>query len=194
VDECHIARKQTSDFIKNNPDTKVVGLTATPFTKGLGESVLRTSFAGATNGWLVDNRWPYRLKVFIAKEIDMTGAKKAAGSGLRQRLRRGASRLREILLRNGSRRPMRFTAVPERRLCFALRVGQLGRTLSDGLPTRVITLLVFTYRDNDEFKRQAIEDFAKPDTEINGLIATDILTRGFDVPDVMIGVSARALQ
>jgi superfamily II DNA or RNA helicase len=36
-----------------------------------------------------------------------------------------------------------------------------------------------------------IEDFSRPDTEINGLIATDILTRGFDVTDVMIGVSAR---
>jgi len=36
-----------------------------------------------------------------------------------------------------------------------------------------------------------IEDFSKPDTTIHGLIATDILTRGFDVTDVMIGVSAR---
>ena len=36
-----------------------------------------------------------------------------------------------------------------------------------------------------------IEEFAKPDSEIHGLIATDILTKGFDVSDVMIGVSAR---
>jgi superfamily II DNA or RNA helicase len=36
-----------------------------------------------------------------------------------------------------------------------------------------------------------IEEFAKPDSEITGLIATDILTRGFDVPDVVFGVSAR---
>jgi DNA repair protein RadD len=48
-----------------------------------------------------------------------------------------------------------------------------------------------SYRDDDEFKAEAIKDFAKPDTQIHGLIATDILTKGFDVPDVMIGVSAR---
>jgi DNA repair protein RadD len=48
-----------------------------------------------------------------------------------------------------------------------------------------------SYKDNDEYKKAAIEDFAKPDTDIHGLIATDILTRGFDVPDVMVGVSAR---
>jgi len=37
IDECHIARKQTSEFIRNNKDVKVIGLTATPFTQGLGE-------------------------------------------------------------------------------------------------------------------------------------------------------------
>ena len=36
IDECHAQRDQTLEFIKNNPDVKVIGLTATPFTKGLG--------------------------------------------------------------------------------------------------------------------------------------------------------------
>ena len=48
-----------------------------------------------------------------------------------------------------------------------------------------------SYKEDDEFKAQTIEDFGRPDTNITGLIATDILTKGFDVPDVMIGVSAR---
>ena len=48
-----------------------------------------------------------------------------------------------------------------------------------------------SYKEDDEFKAATIEDFARPDSLINGLVATDILTRGFDVPDVMIGVSAR---
>jgi DNA repair protein RadD len=48
-----------------------------------------------------------------------------------------------------------------------------------------------SYKEDDEYKRLLIEEFSKPDTKITGLIATDILTRGFDVTDVMIGVSAR---
>ena len=36
VDEVHQQRQQTIDFIKSNPQVKVIGLTATPFTKGLG--------------------------------------------------------------------------------------------------------------------------------------------------------------
>jgi superfamily II DNA or RNA helicase len=48
-----------------------------------------------------------------------------------------------------------------------------------------------SYMDTDEYKKEVFEDFAKPDTGIHGLIAVDILTKGFDVPDVQIGVSAR---
>jgi superfamily II DNA or RNA helicase len=48
-----------------------------------------------------------------------------------------------------------------------------------------------SYKDDDEYKRQVLEDFAKPDTGIHGLIATDLLTKGFDVADVCVGVSAR---
>jgi superfamily II DNA or RNA helicase len=51
--------------------------------------------------------------------------------------------------------------------------------------------ICISYKDDDEWKKQVIEDFSKPDTQITGLIATDILTKGFDVSDVMIGVSAR---
>ena len=32
VDECHAQRKQTIEFIKNNPQVRVVGLSASPFT------------------------------------------------------------------------------------------------------------------------------------------------------------------
>ena len=41
-----------------------------------------------------------------------------------------------------------------------------------------------SYRDDDEFKREVIAEFSKPDSDIVGLIATNVLTKGFDVPDV----------
>lgn len=37
VDEAHQTRQQTIQFINQNPSVKVVGLTATPFTKGLAK-------------------------------------------------------------------------------------------------------------------------------------------------------------
>jgi superfamily II DNA or RNA helicase len=48
-----------------------------------------------------------------------------------------------------------------------------------------------SYKDDDDYKSQVLAEFDKPDTDIHGIIATDILTKGFDQSDVMIGISAR---
>jgi DNA repair protein RadD len=78
VDEAHQSRQQTIEFIKNNPDVRVIGLTATPFTKGLGKTY-KGVVSTITTKQLVDQSVLVPLKVFISKEIDMTGAKKVAG-------------------------------------------------------------------------------------------------------------------
>jgi len=51
VDECHVMRKQTIEYIQSTK-TKVVGLTATPFTKGL-KSVYENVITGAATEFLV---------------------------------------------------------------------------------------------------------------------------------------------
>jgi superfamily II DNA or RNA helicase len=66
-----------------------------------------------------------------------------------------------------------------------------GRDLARQFNERGYNFVSISYKEDGDFKNETIEDFSRPDTNITGLIATDILTRGFDVPDVMIGVSAR---
>ena len=78
IDECHVQRKQVIDYIRSNPDMDVIGLTATPFTKGLGDVYTHVVGAKAT-GEMIEDGWLTPLRIYIAKEIDMTGAKKVAG-------------------------------------------------------------------------------------------------------------------
>lgn len=189
VDECHIARKQTIEFIKNNSDVKVVGLTATPFTKGLGD-VYKNVVCGATNDWLVSNKWLTPLKVFIAKEIDMTGAKKVAGEWAQDVVTERGMKITGDIVEEWIKKTHEIYGKPEKTIVFCAGVAH-GADLVEQFARKGYNFVSISYKDNDEFKREAIEDFAKPDTEIHGLIATDILTRGFDVPDVKIGVSAR---
>jgi DNA repair protein RadD len=158
VDECHNTRRQTVEFIKNNPGIYVVGLTATPFTKGLGK-IYSSVVSAISTGELVERGMLVPLRVFIAKEIDMAGAKKVAG---------------EWSSAEAEERGIKIT-------------GDLAQKFSDA----GYNFVSLSYKDDDEFKAEAIREFAKPDSSILGLIATDILTKGFDVPDVMIGVSAR---
>ena len=78
VDEAHQTRQQTIEFIKNNPEVKVIGLTATPFTKGLGK-IYDNVVSSISTKELVDQGVLVPLRVFIAKEINMEGAEKVAG-------------------------------------------------------------------------------------------------------------------
>jgi superfamily II DNA or RNA helicase len=79
---------------------------------------------------------------------------------------------------------------PRKTIVFCSGVEH-GTDLSTKFSEHGFNFISISYKDDDQFKRDVIEDFSRPDTEIHGLIATDVLTKGFDVPDVMIGVSAR---
>ena len=78
IDECHVQRAGILEIIENNPNLKVIGLTATPFASNMGKTYSHVVNAPTTKE-LIDKEWLCPLKVFIAKEIDMSGAKKVAG-------------------------------------------------------------------------------------------------------------------
>jgi len=189
VDECHIARKEISKIIKNNHKIKVIGLTATPFTKGLGE-LYSNVVCGSTTDSLVMDKWLTPLKVYIAKEIDMTGAKKIAGEWSQDEVTERGMKITGDIVQEWIKKTHEIFGRPRKTIVFAAGVAH-GEDLAKQFADKGYNFKSISYRDTSEEKRRIIEDFSRPDTAIHGLIATDILTRGFDVPDVMIGVSAR---
>jgi superfamily II DNA or RNA helicase len=138
----------------------------------------------------VGKKWLAPLKVFIAKEIDMTGAKKLAGEWSQDVVTERGMKLTGDIVSEWIKKTHEVFGRPRKTIVFCAGVAH-GADLVQQFAEHGYNFVSISYRDDDEFKKQAIEDFSKPDTQIHGLIATDILTRGFDVPDVMIGVSAR---
>ncbi len=189
VDECHQTREQTVEFIKNNPDVRVIGLTATPFTKGLGK-IYDHVVSPVTTKELVDQKMLVPLRVFIAKEIDMAGAKKVAGEWSQQEASDRGMKITGDIVTEWIKKTHQIFNEPRKTIVFASGVDH-GSHLAAKFQEQGYNFICISYRDDEEWKKQVIEDFSKPDTKITGLIATDILTKGFDVPDVMIGVSAR---
>lgn len=189
VDECHQTREQTVEFIKNNPEIKVIGLTATPFTKGLG-SIYDNVVSSITTKELVDQKVLVPLRVFIAKEINMEGAKKVAGEWSQAEATKRGMQITGDVVAEWIKMTHEIFGRPRKTIVFCSGVEH-GMDLSRKFAEAGYNFISISYKDDDEFKKEVIEDFSKPDTEIHGLIATDILTKGFDVPDVMIGVSAR---
>jgi len=189
IDECHVLRKGTIELIKNNPNLRVIGLTATPFTNGLGN--IYTNVVGASpTGNLIEEGWLCPLKVFIAKEIDMTGAKKVAGEWSGDEVSERGMKITGDIVSEWTKKTYEVFGKPVKTIVFCSGVAH-GRDLEQKFKEAGYNFVSISYKEDDEFKRQTIEDFSRPDTDIHGLIATDILTRGFDVSDVRIGVSAR---
>ena len=189
IDEAHVAYKSTIDFMKENPHIKVVVLTATPFTKGLAD--IYTNVIGAQPmSNLVEDGWVVPMKVFIAKEIDMTGAKKVAGEWSSADASDRGMKIVGNIVEEWTKKTYEIYGEPRKTIVFCAGVEH-GRELVTQFAAAGYNFVSISYKEDDEFKRQTIEDFSKPDTVIHGLIATDILTRGFDVSDVHIGVSAR---
>jgi superfamily II DNA or RNA helicase len=189
VDEAHQTREQTMEFIKNNPDVRVIGLTATPFTKGLGK-VYDNVVSTVTTKELVEQKILVPLRVFVAKEIDMTGAKKIAGEWSQQEASTRGMKITGDIVSEWIEKTLEIFRKPMKTIVFASGVDH-GVHLARKFQTEGFNFICISYKDDEEWKKKVIEDFSKPDTKIQGLIATDILTKGFDVPDVAIGISAR---
>ena len=189
VDEAHQTREATVEFIKNNPDIRVIGLTATPFTKGLGR-VYENVISTVTTKELVEAKVLVPLRVFISKEMDMSGAKKVAGEWSQKEATDRGMKITGDIVATWVKKTNEIFGKPVKTIVFCSGVAH-GAHLSQEFAKAGYNFVSISYRDDDEFKKDVIEDFSRPDTELHGLIATDILTKGFDVPDVMIGVSAR---
>ena len=189
IDECHQTRQQTIQFIRDNPKIHVVGLTATPFTQGLAHTY-KSVVSTVTTKELVNQEVLVPLRVFIAKEIDMVGAKKVAGEWSVADVTRRGKKITGDIVNEWVKKTYEVFGKPSKTIVFCSGVAH-GTDLARSFQEQGYNFINISYQDDDKFKAEVIEDFSKPDTEIVGLIATDILTKGFDVPDVMIGVSAR---
>lgn len=189
IDECHVSRISTVNLIKANPDMRVIGLTATPFTKGLGNIYTNVVGAKAT-GELIKEKWLTPLRIFIAKEIDMTGVTKVAGEWAQDQVTERGMKITGDIVAEWIKQTNRLFGKAVKTVVFCAGVAH-GKDLERQFAEQGYNFVSISYLEDDEFKKETIEEFSKPDTKINGLIATDILTRGFDVPDVLIGVSAR---
>jgi len=189
VDEAHCMRKETVEFIANNPQVKVIGLSGSPFTKGMG-SVYSSVESAVTIDQLVEQGWLIRPRVFIAREIDMSGAKKVAGEwSANETTKRGIQITGDIVAEWISKTHEIFGG-PRKTIVFCSGVAH-GEDLARKFGEAGYNFVSISYRDDDDYKTDVLAEFDKPDTSIHGIVATDILTKGFDQSDVMIGISAR---
>ena len=188
VDEAHVQRKQTTKFILNS-GKQTVGLTATPFSRGMGDTYTSITNVTTTNR-LIDEGWIVPLKVYAAVEADMRNARTDnRGEWLSREVENRSAVIVGDIVTEWADKTQKHFGGPVKTLAFSATVAH-GEQLCRAFQAAGFDFRQVSYLDkNDEARLETIQAFR--DGEILGLVSCEALTKGFDVPDVLCGISAR---
>lgn len=189
IDEAHTVRKSVVDYIRRHPKTEVVGLSGSPFTKGLGE-IYTNVISKVTVNMLAEIDRLIIPRIFLSKEIDMTGAKKAAGEWTNKEVEERGSKIVGDIVTEWQEKTREVFGGPVKTIAFCAGIAH-GEDLARKFSEAGHNFIALSHRSDPDFRADVIAEFAKSDSSVTGLIATDLLTKGFDVADVSAMISAR---
>lgn len=187
VHNCHVLYKTALKRIEKKDETHIIGLTATPFSKGMGkwyEALVNVTTGNklTAEGFLVP------FKVWAAAEPDMIGAKVVAGEWTDEE----ASK-RSIKIVGDVVKEYRTHGDGRKSIIFGVDVAHCEE-LQRQFMAAGINVALYTYLTDDEERETMLREFRKPDSAIMGLISVAALSRGFDVPDVGCIIMCRPLK
>ena len=191
VDECHVSYKSTRALIEQATKSKVLGLTATPFTKGMADDWDGMVNSTTVNKLIADGFLsPLKIKACVAP--DMHGAKKKF-TGEYEDEEAGTRGIKIIgdVVQTWIEQTQKHFGGPVKTIVFSPSVAH-GAELCRQFAEAGYNFQQISYLDTDENdKKLKIAEFRKLDSTIDGLVSCAVLTRGFDVPDIRCGISCR---
>lgn len=190
-DECHSQYQKTLERMKEYSRAKIIGLTATPFTAGMAE-YWGGLVNGATVNRLLGDGYLAPLKIKACVSPDMTGAKKKFTGEYEdeEAASRGITIIGDVV-QTWVQQTAKFFGGPAKTIVFSPSVRH-GEELCRQFAEAGYNFQQISYLDSADGSRDAkIEEFRKSDSAIHGLVSCAVLTKGFDVPDVLVGISCR---
>lgn len=187
VDEAHTQHDVWVDFAKTT-DAAFIGLSATPFSKGLGQVFTRlvnaTTMAELTRtGVLVP------MRVLSCTRPDMAGAATSKSGEWTDKAaeERGMEIIGDVVgewLKFGENR---------KTIVFGATIAHCKEMARQFVDAGVMAS-VFTSETTASEREALVSEFSKPDPSLRVLISVEALAKGFDVPDVGCVVDCRPLR
>lgn len=187
VDECHAMYKSWVEHSKKK-DKVFIGLSATPFSKGLGK--VFTNLVSVTSMHeLTEQGVLVPMKVFSCTKIDMKGAEKDKGGEWTERAaeQRGKAIIGDVVSEWLKLSSDRKTIV------FGATIKHCEEMAAKFLDAGVMAA-VYTSETKDDECLRLLTEFKKPDSILRVLISVEALAKGFDQPDVSCIVDCRPLS
>lgn len=186
IDEAHTQLSVWVEYIKTC-SASVVGLSATPFSPGLGK--LFSNLVNATTmheltelGVLVP------MRVFTCKKTNMDGAATAGGEWTDQAAEeRGMEIVGDVVaewIKFGHGR---------KTIVFGSTIKHCEELCRGFIEVGVMAAM-FTSQTTPAERQMLLNEYRKPDSSLRVLISVEALAKGFDVPDVGCVVDCRPLR
>lgn len=186
IDEAHTQLKVWTEHIGSS-DAVTIGLSATPFSKGLGK--LFTKLINATTMHeLTQQKILVPLVPYSCTAADMTGAETAGGEWTdRAAAERGTAIIGDVVsewIKFGeNRKTIVFGATIKHCEEMARAFSGVG-----------VMAALFTSETKEDERKSLLKEYEKPDSNLRVLISVEALAKGFDVPDVGCIVDCRPLR
>jgi len=186
IDECHTTSKVVDDRIM--PRERItIGLTATPFPKGLGKRYDHIINVTTTNE-LIRRGFLAPFRIFSCVEPDMTGVKVVGGEfEEKETEKRALQVVGDVVaeyIKHGEGRKF---------ICSAVNTAHV-EALQQQFIAAGINVATYTYKDKDEDRTDTVNEFRKANSSIAGLITITAASKGFDLPAISCVIMARPLR
>lgn len=186
IDEAHTVTETVKKRIAPR-DRVTIGLTATPFTKGLGRLYDAVVNVTTTNR-LIEQGFLAPYRIYSCVEPDMHGVSVVAGEfDETETSKRALQVVGDVVaeyLEKGEGRKFICSAVDTTHVMELQRQFLLAG----------INAATYTYLDRDEDRAETLLEFRKSDSAIRGLITVTAASKGFDQPDIGVVIMARPLR
>jgi superfamily II DNA or RNA helicase len=186
IDECHTQHTVWTEYIKTC-NAFCIGLSATPFAKGLG-LLFSNLINAATMHDLVEQGVLVPMKVFSCTRIDMKGAATIGGEwSAHAAEERGMDIIGNVVL------DWQKFGNNEKTIIFGATIKHC-EDMARQFNNASINAAVFTSDTKPEDRKIILDEFRKPDSKIRVLLSVEALSKGFDVPDIGCIADCRPLR
>ena len=186
VDEAHTQLKVWTEYAMASK-AAVIGLSATPFSVGLGK-IFSNLINATTMHQLTESGVLVPMRIFSCTKPDMTGAATAGGEWTDKAAEeRGMDIVGDVVSEW-----MKF-ADNRKTIVFGATIKHC-KEIAQQFVNNGIMAAVFTSETTAKEREILLDEYRKPDGYLKILISVEALAKGFDVPDVGCVCDARPLR
>lgn len=186
IDEAHAMYES---WVKHalTTEARVIGLSATPFSKGLGK-VFTNLVNAATMHELTESGVLVPMRVLSGKKIDMKGAKTVGGEWSDgEAAKRGMEIIGDVVVE------WTKYADDAKTIVFGATIAHCEE-IARQFNAAGIGARVFTANTHEDERKEILNEYRKPNSQIRVLVSVEALAKGFDVPDVGCVCDCRPLR